>query len=65
MLRIAWVLLTFRMNAEFDALMDELRLMLGVNSQVLPHRPDRNADSHLRGEWLLLASFTSFPTWMK
>ena len=61
MLRIAWVLLTFRMNAEFDALMDELRLILGVNSQVLPHRPDRDADSHLCGEWLLLASFASFP----
>ncbi len=61
MLRIAWVLLTFRMNDEFNALMDELYTMLGINSQVLMHRPDGSADSHLIGEWLLLTSYRSFP----
>lgn len=61
MLRIAWVLLTFRMNDEFDVLMDELYTMLGISDQVLPHRPDRNADSQLIGEWMLLSSFRSFP----
>jgi LuxR family maltose regulon positive regulatory protein len=60
-LRIAWALLTFRMNDEFDALMDELHTMLGINSQVLLDHPDSNTDSHLIGEWLLLASFRSFP----
>jgi LuxR family maltose regulon positive regulatory protein len=61
MLRIAWALLTFGINDEFDALMDELHTMLDTGSQVLPYRSDRNTDSQLLGEWMLLSSFRSFP----
>jgi LuxR family maltose regulon positive regulatory protein len=61
MLRIAWALLTFGMNDEFDVLMDELREMLGAGDQMLSHCSDQNANSQLLGEWMLLSSFRSFP----
>jgi LuxR family maltose regulon positive regulatory protein len=65
MLRIAWALLTVGLKDEFEALMDELYTVLGISDQVLPQRPDRNADSQLIGEWMLLSSFRSFPTQMR
>lgn len=62
MLRIAWTLLNYGMNDEFNVLMDELREMLDTGGQVLPYRSARNAaDSQLIGEWMLLYSFRSFP----
>lgn len=63
MLGVAWALLNFGMNDEFDALMDELRAMLDAGSQALPRCSDRDAgSSQLLGEWMLLSSFRSFPS---
>mgnify|MGYP000961835226 FL=1 len=57
MLRIAWALLNAGMNAEFNGLMEEIRLMMKTGG-------DAGGDgetSHLLGEWMLLSSFGSFP----
>ena len=61
MLRVAWVLLTFGMNNEFDALMDELHAMLDNGGQVLPCGSVPDSGSQILGEWMLLFSFRSFP----
>lgn len=61
MLRIAWALLTFGMDNEFDALMDELHAMLDNGGQVLPCGSNPDPGSQLFGEWMLLSSFRSFP----
>lgn len=61
MLRVAWTLLNFGMNDEFEMLMDELRSMLDACGHVSPCCSDGNADSRLLGEWMLLSSFRSFP----
>lgn len=61
MLRIAWTLLTFGMNNEFDELMDELHAVLGNGGQVMPCDSDPGSGSQLLGEWMLLSSFRSFP----
>ncbi len=53
MLRIAWTLLTFGFYAAFDEIMDELGIMLDSE--------EREDASLLRGEWLLLSSFKSYP----
>ena len=61
MLRIAWALLNFGMNDDFDALLDELRTLLDAGDQVLSHCSDQSANAQLLGEWKLLSSFRSFP----
>ena len=53
MLRIAWALLTFGFDSEFNEIMEELRVIIASE--------DRDDSSLLSGEWLLLSSFNSYP----
>ena len=50
MLRVAWALYMGGMNEQFEVLMDELYAM-----------PELLENANLRGEWLLLSSYRSFP----
>lgn len=53
MLRIAWVLITFGLYELYEEVMEYVRLIVDYES--------REDISLLRGEWLLLSSFGSYP----
>lgn len=61
MLRVAWALLNFGKTDAFDALMDELRVMINDGKQRVPQGLHRNDNSLLLGEWMLLSTYRSFP----